>query len=128
MRWLLEGDIDRYRDRSPIPAADRREHGGRGGVFWLPRPDGSKLLCVASTGGGWDHVSCSVQHGDHGDAGSSMPTYEDLKRVHRTFFKASEAAVEYFVPPSHHVDVHPHVRHLWRPTRKRLPRPPRSYV
>ena len=136
--------IDRWRD----PRPNRHERGDRGGVFWIPREgslsglgvwdvpdrrdgrrylgiDDSALLCIASTGGGWDHVSVSVQIRA---GGHSLPTWADMDRAFRIFFRANESAMQLHVPRNQHVNHHPNVLHLWRPIRKALPAPPLRFV
>ena len=144
MKNLLLPPLHRWRD----PRANRHEGGARAGVFWIPRTGSiegpgvltvparshgprylgsgdTTLLCIASTGRGWDHVSVSVQHRA---GGHSLPTYADMDRAFRVFFRPNEVAMQLHVPAADHVNDHPNVLHLWRPTRKRLPCPPRGFV
>lgn len=82
----------------------------------LSRDDAKPLRIIASSGEGWDHVS--VSRTDH------VPSYADMQYIARTFFKEDETAVQFHVPKSEHVNVHPHCLHWWRPLNAVLPKPP----
>ena len=94
---------------------DERRHG----AFVVDR-NGYLLHILASSGGGWDHVSVSLSN--------RTPTWEEMEWVKRTFFKDSETAMQLHVPPGDHINNHPFVLHLWRPHLKPIPMPPKSYV
>lgn len=96
-------------------------YGGYGddtcGVFNLPsNVDGVVLRIVASSDGGWDHVSVSRP--------DRCPAWEEMEQVKRAFFKDDETAFQLHVPPDDHINVHPFCLHLWRPTRQQIPMPP----
>ena len=78
------------------------------------------MRVIASVGGGWDHVSVSAY--------GRVPNYEEMEWVAKTFFRDDEAAVQYHVPESDHVNCHPFCLHWWRPTQETLPRPPTHMV
>ena len=54
--------LDAYRQRTPRVLEMYGSYGDEGnGVFSLPSPrGGGALLCIASNGDGWDHVSVSL--------------------------------------------------------------------
>ena len=54
-------------------------------------------------GVGWVHASISRLR---------LPSYEDLKLLHRAVFGDGHA-YQAFVPPDQHVNVHPRCLHLW---------------
>lgn len=92
-------------------------------------PTGMDLLCIVSDGRHWtslglplpvwEHVSVSLRH--------RCPTWAELEFVKRTFWAEDEWALQLHVPPSRHINVHPHVLHLWRPVCD-LPVPPAACV
>lgn len=87
------------------------------GVFEVPSPiDGAPMMIIASSGGGWEHVSVSRRN--------RCPNWPEMSHVKGLFFRNSETVVEYHVPSSDHVNDHPNCLHLWRPTSVELPRPP----
>ena len=79
-------------------------------------PTGVRLVVIASTGHGWDHVSVSTA--------SRCPTWDELEHVKRLFFLPHETAVQFHVPPREHVNIHPYCLHLWRYQYAEFPRPP----
>lgn len=90
------------------------------GMFQIPIRNAktgitAKLRVVASSGGGWDHVSVSHP--------GRVPTWQEMSEVHRIFFP-DEAAFQLHVPLADHINVHPNCLHLWRPQDVALPRPP----
>ena len=78
------------------------------------------LRIIASDGGGWDHVSVSLS--------DRCPTWEEMERVKRAFFRDNETAVQYHVPLSDRINNHTNCLHLWRPQSAALPRPPKEFV
>lgn len=113
--------LNRYR----LAGVERRIYGQQGGategVFAIPSPeDGAPLYIIASAGMGWDHVSVS--------RADRCPTWGELEHVKRAFFEDQETAMQLHVPASDHVNVHPHVLHLWRPQDAEIPRPPAVMV
>jgi len=87
----------------------------------VPSPvDDIPLKVVASTGMRWDHVSISRE--------DRVPSWEEMEHVKRLFFRDTEWAIEYHVPPNDHINIHPHCLHLWRPQKQRLPIPPAILV
>ena len=115
--------LDAYRQRTPRVLAAYGSYGdGGNGVFSLPSPrGGGALLCVASNGDGWDHVSVSLPN--------RCPNWHEMEHVKRTFFADDETAMQLHVPPTDHVNIHPNCLHLWRPNDGRdIPRPPAEFV
>ena len=115
--------LDAYRqcDRQVLAMYGSFGDGGNG-VFQLPCPaSGRTLQCVASNGDGWDHVSVSLSN--------RCPNWAEMEHVKRAFFNDDETAMQLHVPPSDHVNHHPHCLHLWRPNDGReIPRPPAMFV
>lgn len=117
MRDLRE--LDRYRW-----LAGERQYGGNEspdlqGVFRIEHK-GAALRVIASTGEGWDHVSVSTA--------TRCPTWDEMERVKRLFFRDDETAMQLHVPPSDHKNCHPYCLHLWRPRDAEIPRPPSIMV
>jgi hypothetical protein len=103
---------------SDIDAVVMRLKGNEGGGAWALKSklDGELVRIIASNEDGWDHVSVSLEN--------RIPTWEEMEMVKRLFFKPHEIAVQFHVPPKDHINVHPHVLHLWRPQREKIPLPP----
>ena len=91
------------------------------GVFNLPSCiDGARLHVVASCGGGWEHVSVS--------RANRCPNWLEMEQIKRAFYADDETAVQFHVPASEHINLHPYCLHLWRPADGALPRPPAFMV
>lgn len=91
------------------------------GTFLVPFPRTStELRCIASNGGGWDHVSVSLKH--------RVPNWYEMEHVRKTFFLPGEIVMQLHLPDDAHINVHPNCLHLWRPHDIAIPLPPRDYV
>ncbi len=84
-----------------------------GGFFYLPQ---RKLRIIASNGGGWDHVSVSLE--------DRCPTWEEMEFVKRLFFRDSEAVIQIHPPLKTYKNVMPYCLHMWRPQNEKIPLPP----
>lgn len=86
---------------------------------------GRSFFCVASDGGGWDHVSISPCNQKR----TFCPTWEEMSAIKDMFFDPEECAVEYHPPKSQYVNNHPFCLHLWRPNGgSGIPMPPMAFV
>lgn len=77
-------------------------------------------MVIASWGAAWDHVSVSYP--------DRCPTWAEMERVKRAFFRSEETAMQLHVPPADHINVHPFCLHLWRPHDAEIPMPPKWMV
>lgn len=93
-----------------------------GGVFKIPFNgfDGVELYCIASHGGGWEHVSVSVPN--------RCPTWQEMCFIKDLFFEAEDCVIQYHPPKSDYVNLHRYVLHLWRPIDIKIPLPPKEFV
>lgn len=85
---------------------------------------GRSFFCIASNGGGWEHVSVSPCNQKR----NTCPTWEEMCAIKDMFFEPEETVVQYHPPKSDYVNNHPYCLHLWRPTTKEIPRPPTQFV
>jgi hypothetical protein len=91
------------------------------GAFSVPSPiDRQPLVIVASSGGGWDHVSVSRKN--------RVPNWAEMEHIARLFFRDDEVAVQFHVPADDHINVHDHCLHWWRSTEQTQPLPPKLFV
>lgn len=97
-----------YRVKHPFGAPNEKVEG----AFLFP----NGLRVIACSGDGWDHVSVSRE--------GRIPSWEDMEKIKRIFFKDDETAMQLHVPPAKHVNIHPNVLHLWRPHGVPIPMPP----
>lgn len=84
--------------------------------------EGPRFVVVASNGDGWDHISVSTE--------GRCPTWEEMDRIKRMFFKPDEVAMQLHVAVKDHISCHPYTLHLWRPhgTKRAIPLPPQEFV
>jgi hypothetical protein len=87
---------------------------------WLVPCGGGTLQVISSVGGGWDHVSVSLN--------DRCPTWEEMNFVKDLFFEPHECVMQLHPPKSNYVNVHPNCLHLWRPQATAIPQPPRVMV
>ena len=85
---------------------------------------GRSFTVVASSDGGWEHVSVSPRNQKR----KSCPTWEEMCAIKDMFFEQEERVVQYHPPKSEYVNNHPYCLHLWRPTNSELPYPPKIFV
>ncbi len=78
------------------------------------------LTIVFSDGDGWEHVSVSTP--------DRCPTWDEMEWVKRKFWQDGDCVMQLHVPPSEHINCHPHCLHLWRPIGVEIPRPPAHMV
>lgn len=79
-----------------------------------------ELRIIASWRCGWDHVSVSRV--------DRCPTWQEMEKVKRAFFRDDELAMQLHVPSKDHINVHPHCLHIWRPHHAAIPTPPIGLV
>jgi len=89
------------------------------GAFLIVRKE-QTLRIIAASGGGWDHVSVSLE--------TRCPTWDEMDFIKRVFFKETETAMQLHVPEADHINIHPFVLHLWRPHLRKIPVPPKDFV
>jgi len=96
------------------------------GAFMIPM--GSAIMvCIASAGDKhipWEHVSCRASS----YKGDRTPTWAEMCWVKDQFWAPDECVIQFHPPKDDHVNIHPHVLHLWKPTREVMPRPPKMAV
>lgn len=89
---------------------------GNNGVFDL----GRGLRCIASDGGGWEHLSVSYP--------DRTPSWDDMCLAKRLFWDEEDCVVQFHPPKSAYVNHHPHCLHLWRQVGQEFNQPPTSFV
>lgn len=76
------------------------------GMFKI-RYESFQLAVIASTGGGWNHVSVSLK--------SRNPNWNQMCFIKDLFFGENEYVVQYHPPKSEYINSHKHCLHLWQP-------------
>lgn len=85
---------------------------------------GRSFFCIASSGGGWEHISISPCNRKR----QTCPTWDEMCAIKDLFFEPEETVVQYHPPKSDYVNMHPYCLHLWRSTEIEMPRPPAIFV
>lgn len=111
MKSLLEPAIARLRREHPAWGMG----GPDGGYFQL-----NNLRIIVGIGDGWDHVSVSLP--------DRCPTWDEMCKVKRLFFKEEECVVQYHPAESDYINLNQHALHLWRPHNVAIPMPPKEMV
>lgn len=78
-----------------------------------------QIRCIATVGNTeipWEHVSVSLEN--------RTPTWAEMDYIKDQFWKPEEMVIQYHVPKSLHVNIHPHCLHMWRPWKLKIPLPP----
>lgn len=121
MRNLEE--LEKYRLRED----ERRLYGINGdsgnGIFKVIACKRS-FVCIASSGGGWEHVSASPTSAK----AKQCATWEEMCEIKNLFFLPEEVAVQYHPKKSEYVNIKENCLHLWRYTAGEMPTPPKGYV
>lgn len=90
-----------------------------GGAFNIPF-ENRILYVIASHGGGWDHVSVSLQ--------VRNPNWREMCFIKDLFFDPEDCVIQYHPSKSKNINLHPYCLHLWRPQNVVIPMPPMIYV
>lgn len=94
---------------------------GRCGQFLVPHaPTRTMLRVIAANDEGWDHVSVSTKH--------RIPLWDEMQFIRTLFFEADECVVQFHPPLTQHINIHPHVLHLWRQHGVTYALPPEEFV
>jgi len=78
-----------------------------------------RVVCIASDGMGWQHVSVSMP-----TASGKVPRWEVMCRVKDLFWEPEDWVVQFHPAQSQYVNNHAGVLHLWRSTAAEQPTPP----
>lgn len=84
--------------------------------------EGKSFFVIASSGGGWEHVSV------HPKNQKRCPTWEEMCAVKDMFFEPEEVVMQLHPAHSEYVNKHPYCLHLWRPLEREIPLPPVEFV
>ena len=90
-----------------VIGADWQEMPPWRGLLWFLRR-GLKVMISCSEeldGNKWLHVSLSREN--------MIPTYDDIQLVKTQFIGADKTALQVFPPAAKHINLNPHVLHLW---------------
>lgn len=115
----IEGELEKCRATKQELESYGHPGDTHNGIFVLRR-NGQRLFVVASSGGGWEHVSVSLKN--------RIPTWREMCYVKNLFFHEEETVVQYHPSKSEYINLCDTCLHLWRPTNLELPTPPTFMV
>lgn len=93
---------------------------GSCGVFSIPsKIDKALLLCVASEGMGWDHVSVTRRN--------RTANWPEMCQIVDLFWESTDTVMQLHLPALERADDNLHCLHLWRPIDAEIPKPPFSW-
>jgi hypothetical protein len=95
------------------------EPGGDGGAFKVPF-DSREFYVIASHGGGWDHVSVSLDN--------RTPNWKEMCFLKKMFFGDESLVVQFHPPKSKYKDLHAFCLHMWSPHDDHIKLPPEEFV
>ena len=100
---------------------------GNNGMFRVPIDDEDgriirTIRTIASNGGGWEHVSVSIEEEQR------CPVWAEMAIVKDLFWLPGETVVQYHPPRDQYINLHPYCLHLWRPIGVKIPLPPQWMV
>lgn len=77
-------------------------------MFHLPG-EPKLIRCIASDGGGWQHVSVS-----QGDTEADIPSWKVMSKVKELFWEDEDVVIQIHPKKSEYVNYHAATLHLWR--------------
>lgn len=126
--------LSKYRNQTH-PQFKTTDKDGMNGFFVIPLSKGDKThaLVIASNGNDsegnevipWEHVSARVAvEKYHGKLKERTPTWDEMCAIKKLFWRDDEVVVQIHPAESEYINLHPHVLHLWKPTKQEVPMPP----
>lgn len=92
-------------------------------MFIIPGPCGVELRAMISDGTdwpfplpAWEHVSVSTAN--------RTPNWREMEFIRDLFFAPDELVLQFSVPRSEHINIHPYCLHMWKPIGITIPMPP----
>lgn len=84
--------------------------------------NGRSFFVIASSGGGWEHVSVDP------NSKKRCPTWDEMCAIKDMFFDEEEVVMQLHPAKSEYVNIHPYCLHLWRPLEREIPLLPVKFV
>lgn len=123
-------EIERYRVTPSVATRKKLNRrmastsaNGNNGMFLVPiQNTNTMLICMASDGAGWEHVSVSCWHKKR------VPSWEEMCFIKDLFWGDDEVVIQYHPRRQDYVNNHEYCLHMWRPTNQAIPTPPTILV
>lgn len=111
---------------------------GMNGVFEIPFANNPKVhfLAIVSDGSlpdgnmvDWEHVSVRARSmNDKKKTYERVPNWMEMSWLKELFWRDDESVIQFHPAKSEHVNLHPHVLHLWKYRKADFPMPDKCYV
>ena len=98
------------------PMQSDKSDGNNGQFVILREKHDVIILCQASDGYEWEHVSVSTN--------KRCPNWHEMCMIKDLFWDEEDCVIQYHPPKSKYINNNPHVLHLWRPINQEIIRPP----
>ena len=95
--------LDKFRVKHPFLESLGDDYNG---AFQF-KINGNRWSVIASNGGGWDHVSLSLDK-------KRTPTWEEMCKLKSMFFRDDETVVQFHPAKVDHINLMNNCLHLWR--------------
>ena len=95
------------------PMASTNEYGNNGAFHLSPSPK-RQYMCIASDGGGWEHVSIEVWITKGKGYITRTPTWDEMCYIKSVFWDDEDTVIQFHPPKSEYVNIKENVLHLWR--------------
>jgi hypothetical protein len=110
---------NKYRERNHSLLKSEDSDGNNG--FFVMSYNGYEVRCQASDGGGWEHVSVTINS-------PRCPGWDIMCFVKDTFWSKDDCVVQFHPPEMLYANDHEYCLHLWRPIGKKIELPPSIFV
>jgi len=84
---------------------------------------GTSFMIRASWGLGWEHVSVSIPRTT--SPIKRTPTWGEMCMIKDLFWFPEETVIQFHPAKTEYINMHKYCLHLWRPTKEKLPIPPK---
>ncbi len=108
-----------YRLKNHPQLGSENSEGNNG--FFVMRHSGYELHCLASDGGGWEHVSVTINR-------PRCPGWDLMCFVKNLFWEETDTVIQFHPPADKYVNDHQYCLHLWKPVGKEIELPPSIFV
>lgn len=110
---------EKYRITENHQLASNSRYGNNGA--FLIKYETYEVYCIASDGGGWEHVSVSYST-------TKIPSWNMMCFIKNMFWDEEDCVIQFHPPKSEYVNCHPTVLHLWRKVGTNIETPPKIFV
>ena len=101
-----------------------KEAGNNGGFMLKPIIADRYLVCIASDGLEWEHVSIHINQGHK----PRTPNWQEMHYAKNIFWDPEDVVMQLHPRQSEYINCQENTLHLWRPIGQVIPTPPNILV